>query len=63
MSDHRLVDDTLYVDRDENGKARGIIGRCKCGWNTGYRFSSAIASCAFQDHVEEMEKRSREIGE
>lgn len=28
----------------------GIIGRCVCGWTTGYRISSFAASAAFQDH-------------
>lgn len=49
---HELVDGTLYVDRDESGKAKGIIGRCTCGWTTGYRISSASASVAFMDHQE-----------
>lgn len=52
MTQHKLVDGTLYVERDEAGVAKGIIGRCTCGWNTGHRFTSLSASAAFQDHQE-----------
>lgn len=47
QTEHRLIDNTLYVEPD------GVIGRCICGWNTGHRFSSMSAAVAFQDHVEE----------
>lgn len=46
---HKLVDNTLYSERE------GIIGRCTCGWTTGHRITSLIASSAFRDHVEEQE--------
>ena len=49
---HELVDGTLYR---EDG---GIIGRCKCGWTTGHRFSSFAASAAFMDHQETMQGQS-----
>lgn len=51
--EHKLVDNTLNVEREENGVAKGIIGRCTCGWTTGYRFTSLAASVAFRDHQEE----------
>ena len=56
MSEHKLINDTLYVERDKDKKAKGIIGRCTCGWTTGHRFSSAIAHNTFQDHLEEAAK-------
>lgn len=59
MMEHRLIGDTLNIERDENGKTKGIIGRCTCGWTTGYRFSSALASVAFQNHKEKP-RESRE---
>ncbi len=49
MSDgikHRLKHGTLSLE-DE-----GVIGRCVCGWTTGFRFSSFIASVAFRDHLD-----------
>lgn len=41
---HRLVNDTLVT---EDG---GIVAYCTCGWNSGRRFSSMIASTIFRDH-------------
>lgn len=50
---HELVGGTLNVERDpKTGEAKGVVGRCTCGWSTGYRFSPALASCAFRDHQE-----------
>lgn len=43
---HRLIDGTLHADD------KGVVGRCTCGWSTGYRFSSFAASAAFQEHQE-----------
>lgn len=57
---HKLVDNTLYSERHKNGEAKGIIGRCTCGWTTGHRFSGAAAFCAFQDHLEEIDKLQQE---
>ncbi len=51
MSEHKLVGNTLYNERD------GIIGKCTCGWTTGHRITGMIASNAFSDHKEEMEAR------
>ncbi len=56
---HVLEGDTLHVERDKDGNAKGIIGYCTCGWNTGHRFSSAIASIAFRDHQEEANGQQR----
>jgi hypothetical protein len=53
MDEHKLIGNTLYVEREPDGTAKGIIGRCTCGWNTGYRFTSLTASAAFQDHQEQ----------
>lgn len=50
VAEHELVDGTLYVEREGDGTVKGIIGRCTCGWDTGYRFTSLAASAAFQDH-------------
>lgn len=47
---HALKGGTLY--RED----AGIIGRCICGWSTGHRFSSFIASIAIRDHLEEKSK-------
>lgn len=47
LAEHKLADGTLR--REE----QGIVGRCTCGWSTGYRFSSLAASAAFQEHQEE----------
>ncbi len=53
---HELVDGTLH--RTD----QGIIGRCKCGWNTGYRFSSFAASAEFMDHQERAaDRQPREV--
>lgn len=50
---HRLVNNTLTVESD------GIRALCTCGWETRGRFSSMIASSAFQDHVETMTPREK----
>lgn len=53
---HELIDDTLYVEDYQIAGGRmgkGIIGRCSCGWDTGHRFSSGLASVAFRAHLEE----------
>lgn len=55
MSEHRLVDGTLYNE----GGGKGIIGRCTCGWSTGYRCSSMTASAAIRDHIEEAGAKER----
>ena len=47
--EHKLVDDTLIVERDGNGKALGILARCTCGWTSSH-FTSMSASSAFMDH-------------
>lgn len=49
--EHKLINGTLY--RED----RGIIGRCVCGWTTGYRFSSFAASAAMMDHQEHPERK------
>lgn len=49
---HELVDNTLCFEREKSGTAKGIIGRCTCGWSTGYRFSSFAASAALREHQE-----------
>lgn len=41
---HKLKDDTLTVESD------GIKAECTCGWITRGRFSSMVASLAFEDH-------------
>jgi hypothetical protein len=48
MTEHRLVDDTMTVERTTDGT--GIVARCICGWSTGPRFTSAVASALFRDH-------------
>lgn len=45
---HRLTGNTLYNERG------GIIGRCACGWDTGYHMTVMIASGAFQDHIDKV---------
>jgi len=62
MTEHKLVDGTLHLERDDKGEAKGIIGRCACGWTTGYRFSSFAASASFQDHIEESQKGNNDEG-
>jgi hypothetical protein len=57
---HELIGKTLYVERHKDGTPIGIIGRCTCGWNTGHRFTSFVASSAFMDHQEEMAKKEAE---
>jgi hypothetical protein len=47
---HRLVNDTLVAE------AGGIVGRCVCGWSTGPRFTSMVASSLFRDHVDHPKK-------
>lgn len=47
LRQHYLIGEALVVERPH-----GIIGRCACGWNTGYRFTSFTASAAFCEHVE-----------
>lgn len=42
--EHRLVNDTLIADD------KGIVARCICGWSSGYRFSSFVASAMFSEH-------------
>ena len=63
MTKHKLVDGTLYVEREADGKPKGIIGRCTCGWNTGYRFTSFSASAAFLDHQESVRSVTPAKGE
>lgn len=53
MTEHRLAGDTMVVERDRDGT--GIVARCVCGWSTGPRFTSAVASALFQDHLEKPE--------
>lgn len=47
MMQHQLVGNTLRVEAD------GISAECTCGWKTRGRFSSMVASNAFQDHLDE----------
>lgn len=47
MSEHKLVGDTLVTDVER----KGIVARCTCGWTSGPRFSSMIASALFRDHL------------
>lgn len=51
--EHKLEGGTLSAEDN------GVIGRCVCGWTTGHRFSSFIASNAFRDHKEEAQERKR----
>ena len=44
---HQLVNGTLWRKDD------GIHALCTCGWDSGPRFSSMLASVAFEDHREE----------
>jgi hypothetical protein len=44
MSEHRLIDNTLIVIEG------GVEARCICGWKSGPRFTSMVASALFQDH-------------
>lgn len=46
-ADHKLTDNTLTVEAD------GIHARCTCGWDSGPKFSSMLASVAFSDHRDE----------
>jgi len=46
MTEHRLIDDTLTIEED------GVHARCICGWDSGGRFSSMVASVAFAEHCE-----------
>jgi len=59
---HELVGKSLFVEKDPEG-GKGIIGRCTCGWNTGYRFTSLSASAAFRDHQESMRSATPTKGE
>jgi hypothetical protein len=45
---HELVGNTLVIEEG------GIIGRCTCGYETGHRFTSLVASAIFQRHQDEM---------
>lgn len=56
MTTHQLVNNTLYVERDESGKALGIVAQCTCGWKSRH-FTGFSASAAFQDHKEEKRKK------
>jgi hypothetical protein len=31
----------------------GVLARCVCGWSSGYRPTSLIASAAFCEHLED----------
>lgn len=57
MTTHRLVDDTLVVERDSEGKALGIVAECTCGWRSRH-FTSFTASAAFRDHKEQKQKEA-----
>lgn len=46
MSEHRLIKGTLVRT------AYGIVADCVCGWTSGPRVSSMVASVAMQDHRE-----------
>lgn len=48
-TDHELVDGSLKVARDDDGKPLGIDAVCTCGWKCR-RFTSLTASVAFRDH-------------
>lgn len=56
MTRHRLINDTLTVERDKGG----IFARCVCGWHSGPHFTSLSASSAFEDHKELENKRATE---
>ena len=53
MTEHKLVDDTLTVERPQ-----GIVARCTCGWSSSH-FSSLAASVAFRDHQDECASRDK----
>lgn len=46
MTEHRLLGNSVVRE------AFGIVGRCVCGWSTGPRFTSMVASSLFQDHLD-----------
>lgn len=46
-AEHKLVNNTLVVERPD-----GIVARCQCGWVSAGHFSSLAASLAFRDHQE-----------
>jgi hypothetical protein len=46
MAEHELVGNSL------SSEPGGVIGRCACGWSTGLRFSSMVASALFRDHLQ-----------
>jgi hypothetical protein len=47
VAKHELIDGVLVGTDD------GIVARCKCGWTSGPRFSSFVASVAFMEHEDE----------
>jgi hypothetical protein len=54
MSQHELVDNTLIV------VPGGVLARCTCGWQSGPRFSSMVASALFRDHLESVGQPHRD---
>lgn len=54
MSDHhRLVSNGL-ISNTLNQSAAGVTAQCECGWSSGARFSSLIASALFRTHLEDI---------
>ena len=62
MSDHRLVDNCVRLERVD-GVATGIAAECICGWKSVGHFSGMGASAAFQDHQESMPIRLTPTGD
>lgn len=59
MTTHRLVGDCARVVRDQEGKPKGVIVECICGWKSGGHFSGMGASAAFQDHKDNTKEDDR----
>lgn len=59
-TEHRLIGNSLVIESDpETGETLGVIGRCTCGWDTGYRFTSFTATVAFNEHYHQATGRER----
>jgi NTP pyrophosphatase (non-canonical NTP hydrolase) len=56
--EHKLVNNTLLVQRDDDGRECGIEATCECGWKSGPHFSSMSASAAFASHSNNSEVTS-----
>lgn len=50
MIEHKLIDGTLKVERDQSGAT--IVAKCVCGWSSAH-FTLFAASAAFRNHQEQ----------